>query len=149
MSKILRVMILFAGLSMVLVLAGFTNSDDDGYPLPPRPTAVPPVQTVSSLGGEKIQLHLENDVDDIPSDLWTMIEWQDPNHGDWYAVDGWRGMLDTPTTQEWWVGSDMFGEGPFRWQLYESKGGELLATSESFMLPTSEDLMVIVNVTLE
>ncbi len=151
MFKTLRITLLFAGLGVILILAGFTNADvpDDDYPLPSRPTAVPSVQIVPALDGEKIQLHLENDVEDIPANLWTMIEWQDPNHGDWYAVDGWRGTLDTPTTKEWWVGSDIFGEEPFRWQVYESKGGKLLGTSDPFMLPISEGLMVVVNMMIE
>ncbi len=64
-------------------------------------------------------------------------------------VEGWRGTLDTPTTQTWWVGSDLFGDGPFRWQLYTGEEGALLATSESFDLPTHAGLMVVVDMTLE
>lgn len=150
---------LLIGSIMILLLAGFTSSSQvtDDYPLPPRPTSIPtsvpttspPIEVIPASNGQKIQLHLSNNVEDIPSDLWTIVEWQDPNSGDWYATDGWRGSLNTTTTQEWWVGSDMFGDGPFRWQLYASENGELLATSESFTLPLSHELMVIVNVTLE
>jgi len=152
MSKIIQVAALLVGLSMVLLLAGFTSGDVPGDNLPPRPTAVPtapPVEIVSAPNGEQIQLHLENDVDEIPANLWTGVEWQDPNTGDWYAVDGWHGTLNTPTTQTWWVGSGQYGDGPFRWQLYASEGGELLETSDSFNLPERAGLMVVVNVTLE
>jgi len=148
LSKLTRILALLAGLSAVLLSAGFINSD-----LPPRPTpvptAVPPVVTIPAANGEKIQLHIENEVDEIPADLWTAVEWQDPNTGNWYVVDGWRGTLDTPTTQTWWVGSELFGDGPFRWQLYASEGGNLLATSVSFDLPARTGLMVVVNVALE
>ena len=147
-------MMLLAGSITILLLAGFTNGDipdgGDGFPLPPRPEPdTPEIEIVPASDGQKIQLHLGNEVEDIPSGLWTIVEWQDPNTGDWYETDGWRGTLNTSTTQEWWVGSDMFGDGPFRWQLYASDGGALLATSESFTLPLTNDLMVIVNVTLD
>jgi len=148
MSKIIRVATLLVGLSAILLLAGFTNSDEPGDNLPPRPTPVP-VEIIYAPNGEQIRLHLENDVDEIPGELWTAVEWQDPNTGDWYMVDGWRGTLNTPTTQTWWVGSDQFGDGPFRWQLYASEDGDLLATSASFNLPERAGLVVVVNVTLE
>ena len=154
MSKMIKVIGLVVGLSTILLLAGFTTmGNPPANDLPPRPTpvptAVPPVEIVSAHSGEQIRLHLENDVDEIPGELWTAVEWQDPNTGDWHVVEGWRGTLDTPTTQTWWVGSDQFGDGPFRWQLYANEDGELLATSESFDLPTRAGLMVVVNVTLE
>ena len=154
MSKMIKVIGLVVGLSTILLLAGFTTSDKSpNADLPPRPTpaptAVSPIEIVSAPSGEQIRLNLENEVDEIPSNLWTTVEWQDPNTGDWHMVDGWRGSLDTLTTQTWWVGSDLFGDGPFRWQLYAGEDGELLATSESFDLPTRVGLMVVVNVMLE
>ena len=152
MSKTIQIMLLLAGSITILLLAGFTNADildGDAFKLPPRPEPESPVEIIPALNGEKIQLHLGNDVEDIPADLWTVIEWQDPNTGDWYETDGWHGTLNTSTTQEWWVGSDMFGDGPFRWRLYADEGGALLATSELFTLPLTNDLMVIVNVTLD
>ncbi len=152
MSKVIKVVTLFIGLSAVLLLAGFTNSSKSGSPLPPRPTSVPtavaPVEIVSAPNTGSIRLHLENDVDEIPGELWTAVEWQDPNTSSWHVVEGWRGTLDAPTTQTWWVGSDQFGDGPFRWQLYADKDGKLLATSETFNLPARAGLMVVLNVTL-
>ncbi len=136
-----KISLIAAGLCMALLLAGFTAAS-----LPPRPE---PVEVVPAPNGERIQLHLENEVDDIPTDLWTVIEWQDTTSGDWYVVEGWQGSLDTSTTQSWWVGEDMFGDGPFRWRLYENINGRLLATSESFDLPAHAGLMVVVNVTLK
>jgi len=152
MRKQIQVLTVLAGLSVVLLLAGFTDGDSTGD-LPPRPTPVPtavsPITVISAPNGEQIQLHLENEVNEIPADLWTAVEWQDTNTSDWHVVEGWRGTLDTPTTQTWWVGSDLFGNGPFRWQLYAGEDGALLATSESFDLPTHAGLMVVVNMTLE
>jgi len=153
MSKTIRMMLLLAGSITILLLAGFTSASvpgGDEFPLPPRPEPeTPEIEIVAAPDGQQIQLHLENEVEDIPSGLWTVVEWQDPNTGDWYETDGWHGTLNTSTTQEWWVGSSMFGDGPFRWQLYAGEDGALLATSESFTLPLTNDLMVIVNVTLD
>lgn len=153
MSKIIQVLLLTIGLSTALLLAGFTSKDIPSGELPPRSTpvstTVPSITILPATDGEQIQLRLANEVDEIPTELWTTIEWRDTNTGDWHMVDGWQGNLDTPTTQTWWVGDDMFGDGPFRWHLYESEGGNLLATSESFNLPTNLGLMVTINVTLE
>ena len=35
----------------------------------------------------------------------------------------------------WWVAEADFGKGPFRWAVYQGRGGKLLAQSESFYLP--------------
>jgi len=108
-----------------------------------------PASISSSLDGQKIQLHIENNVEDIPSGLWMVVEWQDTNTGEWYAVEGWQGTLDMPTTQTWWVGSDMLGDGLFRWRAYESENGQLLGTSQPFNLPVSIELMIVVSMSLE
>jgi hypothetical protein len=142
LKKAHMLFVLVIGLGAVLLLAGFTNGG-----LPPRPTPAP--TAVPRPTGERIQLQLENEVDEIPPSLWTVVEWQDPTTGDWHIVEGWRGTLDTPTTQTWWVGSELFGAGPFRWQLYAYEDGGLLATSNSFYLPERAGRMVVVNVMLE
>ncbi len=73
MRKQIQVITVLAGLSMVLLLAGFTTGD-----LPPRPTPVPtavsPITVVPAPNGEQIQLHLENEMNEIPADLWTVVE---------------------------------------------------------------------------
>ena len=38
------------------------------------------------------------------------------------------------------------GKGPFRWQLFDGEGGELLAVSEPFALPTTDGQIVAVTV---
>lgn len=73
-------------------------------------------------------------------DLWTVVQWQDAA-GDWHDVEGWRGPLDEVAKGEgrkvWGLSADLFGAGPFRWVVYESQQGEVLAISESFDLPDS------------
>ncbi len=68
-----------------------------------------------------------------PAGLWTIVPWQDALGG-WHDVQGWQGTLDG-YQKLWWVAEDDFGTGPFRWALYQGKGGALLAVSESFYLP--------------
>lgn len=148
MLKRIPVLTFILGVTFVLVLSGFANGD-----LPPRPTPMPtPVSTetvVSLPAGSQIQLHIENEIDEIPPQLWTVVEWQDTTTGDWHVVEGWRGTLDAPTSQTWWVGVEQFGTGPFRWQVYANESGTLLATSAPFNLPTHAGVLVVVNVTLK
>ena len=55
---------------------------------------------------------------------WTVVQWTDPS-GAWNDVDGWRGGFDAIQNgvgyKSWWVGQEHFGEGPFRWIVYEKK----------------------------
>jgi hypothetical protein len=48
----------------------------------------------------------------------------------------------------WWVEEKDFGKGPYRWLVYASEGGELLATSQSFNLPDRSLLSIAVTVSL-
>ena len=57
-------------------------------------------------------------------------------------------MLDDGITKLWWVASDNLGDTPFRWNVYDVEGGELLVTSEEFGLPTQNKQTVVVEVTL-
>jgi hypothetical protein len=133
--------------------------------LPPRPT-VPPTPTIplapeSSAAGAQIQLQAQ-----FPAswpwqtthwqDLWTVVQWQDA-HGAWHVVEGWQGTLDTVEIdadgtvtgyKTWWVGEEILGQGPLRWQVYGSNGGSLLATSEPFHLPSASRITLPVNVML-
>ena len=47
----------------------------------------------------------------------------------------------------WFVSEDHFGQGPFRWLLYQ--GEETLATSDPFNLPDKPSVMVQRRVTVE
>jgi hypothetical protein len=75
-------------------------------------------------------------------ELWTVVQWQD-RRGKWHEVEGWRGTLDEIERQGdeyegskvWWVSKSDFEKGPFRWLVYRTKGGSLVAESDPFSLP--------------
>jgi hypothetical protein len=104
------------------------------------PTAVP---SSHAREGGLIELHVQP----ARTGLWTLIQWQDAQ-GQWHDVDGWQGTVDG-TSQIWWVAPRDLGKGPFRWQIYQSRGGPLLATSEAFSLPRRTGETVRVDVTLK
>ncbi|MCP4542915.1 MAG: hypothetical protein GY832_37830 [Chloroflexi bacterium] len=82
-------------------------------------------------------------------DLWTVVQWQD-NRGIWHSVEGWQGTLNEVQgavgKKEWWVAGADLGKGPFRWLVYQSQGGGLFATSESFYLPANVGQLVLTEV---
>jgi hypothetical protein len=48
----------------------------------------------------------------------------------------------------WWVGGEHMGKGPFRWLVDQGKGGQLLATNESFDLPSINRTLLVVEIPL-
>lgn len=110
--------------------------------LPPRPSPMPTSDPLDAEYGGSIMLHISP----VTSATWSEVEWQDLL-GAWHKVDGWQGTLGDGS-QTWWVGAKDLSTGPFRWRVYTSPGGTLLATSESFMLPSKPKQSVQVNVTL-
>ena len=131
-------------------------------PLPPLPTPPMPSQAAPArFTGGFIELRAQ-----FPQawqwkrshwqELWTVVQWQD-DKGAWRNVEGWQGSLDEVVTDEggtvvghktWWVAKDDLGRGPFRWRVYRSKGGWLLATSQTFELPSQRRATTSVEVTL-
>ena len=109
----------------------------------PEPTEEPP--PIPGVTGGVILLR-----PDFPAyaEYWTMVQWL-AGDGTWVDVDGWRGNFDQTGVVAWWVGADHLGEGPFRWLVFESEGGDLLTMSDTFDLPASAGRMVIVEVLLE
>lgn len=103
--------------------------------LPPRPTPMPPSAALPAGGA--IVLQVQGDLAAWPA-LWTLVEWQD-EQGAWHPVEGWIGPLDTVTAtggeKGWGVPPDYFGQGPFRWAVYQQQGGDRLAESAVFSLP--------------
>ncbi|TEU10265.1 MAG: hypothetical protein E3J21_26870 [Anaerolineales bacterium] len=79
--------------------------------------------------------------------LWAIVQWQD-SAGGWHDIEGWQGTLEEGHKQVWWVAPGIFGKGPFRWAIYQSRGGQLLVTSDSFYLPDSAGKKVRVGTTL-
>ncbi len=73
--------------------------------------------------------------------LWSVVQWQD-GAGAWHDVEGWRGQVEGGR-KRWWVGPNLYGHGPFRWQIFDREGGRLLLTSPAFDLPESADQMLV------
>jgi hypothetical protein len=89
--------------------------------------------------------------------LWTGVEWLNPSTGTWHDVEGWQGTLDGLTSGDdqtlvgqkvWWVLSSNLGTGPFRWVVYDGKGGRPLVISEAFNLPKRAGQTMTVDVSL-
>jgi hypothetical protein len=67
------------------------------------------------------------------------VQWQDP-FGLWHDVPTWRGSLDASGSndtayQQWTIGTDLQGRGPFRWVIYNPLGDTVLGVTPGFMLP--------------
>ena len=145
MNKTMRNVTLFGVLILALIV-GLIGAlmvmvalpASPAHALPPRPS---PAQASAPVGG-RIILTVSGTTSQM---LWAEVEWQDPQ-GKWHSVDGWKGMFDA--TQEWWVGEDDLGTGPFRWLVYDGSGGTLLASSEAFDLPDKPKQTVNVEVSL-
>lgn len=123
------------------------------------PTAtVPKPPSVPAPSGGLIELRVQFPQDGIDfqwQELWTIVQWQDA-FGYWHNVEGWQGSLDKVTGENemlvgrktWWLASDLFGKGPFRWMVYRVQEGKLVAESESFYLPECAGRTVIVETAL-
>jgi hypothetical protein len=131
-TRMLMMIGLLSGLVLILLFSVPTPSAVQA--LPPRPTPVPTaIPTVVPLTyarqGGLIELHVQPS----QANVWTVIQWQDAK-GQWHDVDGWQGALNGDS-QLWWVAPADLGKGPFRWQVYQSRRGQLLAESKNFTLP--------------
>ncbi len=120
----------------------------------PTPSGIPALEDEEGEGSGTIRLVVQGDAAasiDWPS-LWTEVSWVD-GEGIWHAVEGWQSGLDSVSggmgMKSWSVPASLFGQGPFRWEIYDRRGGELLAASRNFNLPGREGLTVTVEVTLE
>jgi len=127
--------------------------------LPPRPTAQPaptlpprPSKQPTLLpppAGGFIELRAPFTQAALASvaqwqELWAIVQWQD-SWGKWHNVEGWQGTFDEFECDEdggecegkkvWWVAREDFDKGPFRWVVYQGRGGNSLAQSDSFHLP--------------
>ena len=111
-------------------------------PPPPPPTAEPGyVASAAPPNGALIVLSYP--IDQLPLHAWadvaTLVQWQD-NSGNWHAVDGWRGRFDSVNGDKaykvWWLSSEHFGTGAFRWTIYSLADGAIYAVSAPFNLPS-------------
>ena len=125
-------------LSSVLLLVVLSLSWPLGaLALPPRPEPTP---TPNPHVGAGIELSVSG----AASPYYAVVQWQD-GLGGWHDVDSWRGEVENDHVL-WYVSSDLFGKGPFRWVVY--KGEETLGISESFDMPAGTNTLVHVAVTV-
>ena len=114
-----------------------------------NPTATPvlvlpttsPVPGSHSAGVAAAALELQAEA---PATAWTVVQWA--GGGQWFDVEGWRGELGPTGQVEWWVLPPQFGLGPFRWVVYNQAGGQMVAVSADFYLPSSAADHVVVTV---
>jgi hypothetical protein len=151
------------GLTLLIALSPLAVAHAAPLALPPLPPPPPltPGEAASTFTGGFIDLRVE-----FPqtwpaqgthwSTLWTTVQWLD-EWGRWRDVEGWQGSLDEIVTETdgtvvghktWWVARDDLGKGPFRWQVYRSQGGWLLAQSDTFDMPARKGQVMTVEVTL-
>jgi len=141
------ILTLLIGLVGLWTLTLFSTLPANAGPLPPRPTPGPtPVVIIGQVGqGAAIELHVLA----ARSTWWTVVQWQDAQKN-WNTVAGWQGIFDEIKagigTKLWWVVLTDLGKGPFRWAIYESKGGKLLAVSEAFNLPAQSRTKTVITV---
>lgn len=144
LSKYMLQFALVAGLAFIfgLIAMLFAPASSVYAELPERPE---PVTVSDSPEGAQIKLVVTSE---LAGSEWTAVEWQDPITGDWNVIanDGWQGDLASDGVQYWWVGNDLFGDGPFRWLVYDEKGGDVMYTSESFSMPEVNNQLVTVTV---
>ena len=135
MTSIKRMTLSVLGLLLscaVLIALSLSSVQAAPLALPPRPTAEPTLPSSgSAITGGTIVLHVVAP----PSGLWATVEWQDVA-GNWHLVDGWQGTLESDGTKTWWVAQADRGKGPFRWVLYDRRGGKVWAISQAFYLPS-------------
>lgn len=65
---------------------------------------------------------------------WAVVQWLD-GLGEWQDVEGWQGHIRQSQIR-WRVLPKDFGNGPYRWVVYDKPDGQRLCTSKPFHLPT-------------
>ena len=152
-AGLILTVLIIVGVSFLSLLASPSLSIQAAPPLPtlppratPTPTATP--DTTKRRDEKPVGASVMLQVQSPQSGLWTIVQWQD-NTGTWHDVEGWQGALDGGNTKVWWVAEADFGKGPFRWVVYQNKGGKLLSESASFSLPDKANKTVQVEVTLK
>lgn len=82
--------------------------------------------------------------------LWAVVQWQDTGTKEWHEVEGWRGTFNENGRVEWWVSTDHYRSGPFRWVVYAAQDSStIITTSPEFMMPTKSRNVVDVTVAIE
>jgi len=101
------------------------------------PTPIPPTTTPAPVVnlGALIQLQASASQSVVWTNFQTVVQWQDALGG-WHDVEGWRGDFESNARVSWWVTTRHFGQGPFRWIVYEKATQRVLSISAAFSLPT-------------
>jgi hypothetical protein len=78
-------------------------------------------------------------VPNAPASAWMSVQWLD-SAGIWHDVEGWQGNLDIASGsnmpfKQWSVFVNQYNQGPFRWVVYDQRGGNVWGISPSFNLP--------------
>lgn len=147
--------------AVMLALVSYPATAD--YELPPReepPNSSPDVTVEGGVGASMgVRVYLEGEFPmswpwetvHWQEDLWHEVEWYSEQNG-WTQVNGWHGRFDAiyqedemmVARRELWGENHHVGTGPFRWRVYRSENGALLASSDAFYMPQQPGNIVIV-----
>jgi hypothetical protein len=150
------------GTLMVALSTGSPAVPTDADRLPPRPDLAMPKAEEQAAKGATLRLQLDfgdrwEELGGEWDGIWTVVQWKTAE-GDWVTVPGWQGSLDTVVRTEdggvigqksWWVVKNDLGSKNFRWLVYSSQEGKLLASSNSFDLPAHSGWTVLVEEVLD
>ncbi len=130
LTGLLATLILASGLILGQATAALATVDGPADRAPINtPTTAPAHEQLSAI---RLQ------ATGAPPAAWTVVQWKDALGG-WHDVDGWRGEFDPDGYKTWRFPRQHFGTGPFRWQIFSTKGGALWGISEPFQLPDGPD----------
>lgn len=112
-------------------------------PVPPANSSLLLTNTGSSymtLAGTSDSSLLSGYFLGLPANSWIAVQWG--GVGNWQTVPGWQGTADTTDSttgqliKQFSVAPANYGQGPFRWAVFDKQGGTLLGYTDNFTLPT-------------
>lgn len=121
--------------------------------LPPRPTAVAatpeasPQPAPASQPSENVA-HIQLLVANARAGVYTVVQWEGPV-GAWHDVEGWQHELDANNSVTWSVYPRDYNTGPFRWAVFDQRGGALITASEAFHLPANTGGLLVLLATVK
>lgn len=148
-NKVFCWMVILSSFALLLLLS--LSWQVQAGPLPPRdpPPTFTPAPTVETRRDDNDRqpegAYIEMEAG--ATTLWTVVQWQD-DLGGWHDVEGWRGSLNQRGNKRWWVAPRDFNSGPFRWVIFSSPDGAVLAESPSFYLPKAAGEIIKTDVSL-
>lgn len=107
----------------------------------PTATAMPPAANVPATSEmPPVRIRLVAGV--LHNRGWSVVQWQGTD-GVWHDVDGWQGTVENGFKQ-WRVAPRHYGQGPFRWVVWNQDRTRVVAVSNPFILPDTETTPLIV-----